>query len=57
MKLNLENLNAGICYIDVMGTFNEVTMIEDGNHKDDAADDGIYGAQIPRFPATTQVRC
>jgi hypothetical protein len=57
MKLNLENLNAGICYIDVMGTFNEVTMIEDGNLKDDAADDGIYGAQIPEFPVTTLVRC
>ncbi|WP_396189393.1 CotH kinase family protein, partial [Flavobacterium sp.] len=40
----------------VMGTFNEVTMFDDGNHNDDAAGDGIFGAQIPGFPATTLVR-
>jgi hypothetical protein len=39
-----------------MGTFSETTMFDDGNHNDDAAGDGVFGAQIPGFPATTLVR-
>ena len=40
----------------IMGTFSETAMFDDGNHNDDAAGDGIYGAQIPGYPATTLVR-
>jgi hypothetical protein len=40
----------------IMGQFNEIPMFDDGNHNDDAAGDGIYGAQIPGYPATTLVR-
>jgi len=30
-------------------------MYDDGNHDDGAANDGIYAAEIPAFPANTQV--
>jgi hypothetical protein len=40
----------------IMGTFSETTMFDDGNHNDDAAGDGVFGAQIPGYPATTLVR-
>ncbi len=32
-----------------------IDMFDDGNHNDSTAGDGIYGAYIPPFPATTQV--
>ncbi len=36
-------------------TTNTVVMLDDGLHQDGAAGDGIYGAQIPAFPAGTNV--
>jgi len=32
-----------------------VQMYDDGNHNDGAANDGVYAAEIPPFPANTQV--
>lgn len=33
-----------------------VLMYDDGQHQDGAANDGIYGAQIPAFPVSTTIR-
>ena len=39
----------------VASAVNSVDMLDDGLHQDGAAGDGIYGAQIPAFPAGTNV--
>ena len=40
----------------IMGQFTKTAMFDDGNHNDDAAGDGVFGAQIPAYQATTLVR-
>ena len=40
----------------IVGTStNTVTMIDDGAHQDGATGDGVFGGQIPAFPAGTNV--
>ena len=39
-----------------VGRFTKVEMLDDGNHKDGLADDGIYGAVIPGFKNGEYVR-
>ncbi|MEM6348910.1 MAG: lamin tail domain-containing protein, partial [Bacteroidota bacterium] len=39
-----------------VGAFQKVEMLDDGNHNDGVAGDGIYGADIPAFGAGTYVR-
>lgn len=41
---------------DVVGNFLPVAMYDDGNHNDNAANDGVYGATIPGLAAGTAVR-
>lgn len=38
------------------GAFTRVEMSDDGNHGDETAGDGIYGANIPAFPQASYVR-
>jgi len=38
------------------GTFEIMEMFDEGNHNDGSPGDGIYGAEIPGFPAGTYVR-
>ena len=38
-----------------VGSWTNVTMFDDGLHNDGASGDGIYGGQIPAFPAGTTV--
>jgi len=40
----------------VYGNFFKTTMFDDGQHNDGAANDGVYGAQIPGFATGTLVR-
>lgn len=40
----------------LVGNFTKTTMFDDGNHQDGAANDGIFGGQIPGFQAGTFVR-
>ncbi|HPI20786.1 MAG TPA: CotH kinase family protein [Candidatus Kapabacteria bacterium] len=41
---------------ELMGTFNRVTMYDDGNHNDCIANDGIFAAEIPAQSPYTYVR-
>ncbi len=47
--------NVGVVYNTGSGPL-MATMLDDGLHKDGAANDGIYGGQIPAQPAGTKVR-
>lgn len=40
----------------VVGNFTAVQMLDDGQHQDGAAGDGVYGASIPGQPSGTMVR-
>jgi hypothetical protein len=40
----------------LVGNFTEIQMLDDGLHHDGAANDGIYGADLPAYPAGTWVR-
>jgi hypothetical protein len=40
----------------LVGNFERIEMFDDGQHQDDAANDGMYGAQIPAHQAGTIVR-
>jgi hypothetical protein len=40
----------------LVDSFEKVQMFDDGAHNDGAAGDGVYGAQIPAYPANTMVR-
>ncbi|MFK7922632.1 MAG: CotH kinase family protein, partial [Bacteroidia bacterium] len=40
----------------LVGAFHKVEMLDDGNHNDGSAGDGVYGAEIPPFVAGTYVR-
>lgn len=39
-----------------VGAFHKVEMLDDGNHNDGSANDGVYGAEIPPHAAGTYVR-
>lgn len=41
---------------EVYGNFNKTTMYDDGQHQDGAANDGVFGGQIPGFSTGTVVR-
>ncbi|HEX5625268.1 MAG TPA: CotH kinase family protein [Saprospiraceae bacterium] len=38
------------------GYFNKTELLDDGNHQDGAAGDGVFGASIPAFPNGVYVR-
>lgn len=40
----------------LVGNFTKVQMYDDGNHNDDAQNDGVYGAEIIGYDAGTTVR-
>jgi hypothetical protein len=40
----------------ISGSFEKIQMFDDGAHNDGGAGDGVYGAEIPAFPANTMVR-
>jgi len=40
----------------VYGNFSKTTMYDDGQHQDGAANDGVFGGQIPGFSTGTLVR-
>jgi hypothetical protein len=40
----------------IVGNFEIVQMFDDGNHNDNSANDGIYGAEIPGFSGGSIVR-
>jgi hypothetical protein len=41
---------------ELTGNFTPVEMLDDGAHHDGAAGDGVFGADLPAFPAGTWVR-
>ncbi len=41
---------------ELMGTFNRVTMYDDGNHNDLSANDGFFAAEIPAQSPYTYIR-
>jgi CotH kinase protein/Lamin Tail Domain/Secretion system C-terminal sorting domain len=38
------------------GGFSNIAMLDDGQHHDGAANDGVYGAELPARPAGTRMR-
>jgi hypothetical protein len=44
------------CSAELTGNFTAVVMLDDGQHHDGAANDGLYGASLPAQTAGTSVR-